>query len=62
MNDWNSMTIVAIGRNYTVWLNGRHVMSYDSDSAVERGPIGVQLHGNNEMTIDYRDLRVAELD
>jgi hypothetical protein len=61
-NDWNAMTIVAKGKNYSVWLNGRHVMSYDSDSALERGPVGIQLHGGNTMAIDYRKLRLAELD
>jgi hypothetical protein len=61
-NDWNAMTIVAKGKNYTVWLNGRNVMSYDSDSAVERGPIGIQLHGSRTMSIDYRKLTLAELE
>lgn len=61
LDDWNSMTIVAKGKNYTVFLNGKHVMSYDSESAVEKGPVGIQLHGNRDMTIDYRNMTLAEL-
>ena len=61
LDDWNAMTIVAMGKNYTVWLNGKHVMTYDSESAVERGPIGLQLHGGNEMSVHFRNLRIAEL-
>lgn len=60
-DDWNRMTIVAKGNNYQVWLNGRHVMSYDSDTAAEKGPIGIQLHQGREMSIEYRDIRLAEL-
>ena len=61
LDDWNSMKIVGKGKNYTVWLNSKQVMTYDSDSAVEKGPLGIQLHGNREMTIDYRNIRLAEL-
>jgi len=61
LDDWNSMTIVAIGKNYTVFLNGKHVMSYDSESAIESGPVGIQLHGNRDMSCDYRNMRLAEL-
>ena len=61
LDDWNEMTIVAKGKNYCVWLNGQHVMTYDSESAEARGPIGIQLHGNREMSAYYRNIRLAEL-
>ena len=62
LNDWNGMTIVAIGKNYTVWLNGKQVMTYNSASAIEKGPIGLQLHGGNAMSVQFRNLRIAELE
>ena len=58
---WNTMRIQAIGKEYTVWLQGEKVMSYKSDSAIEEGPIGIQLHGSRNMSIDYRKLKLAEL-
>ena len=61
LDDWNEMTIVAKGNNYTTWLNGQHVMTYNSESAGEQGPVGIQLHGNREMEIWYRDIRMAGL-
>lgn len=61
VDDWNSMTIVAKGQGYTVWLNGKQVMTYTSDSAIEQGPVGIQLHGNRDMQIEYRDIRLSEL-
>ncbi|MEM8487858.1 MAG: DUF1080 domain-containing protein [Bacteroidota bacterium] len=60
--DWNAMTIVAIGNNYSVWLNDRKVMSYESETAIEEGPIGIQLHANRDMEISYRNIAVASLD
>ena len=59
--DWNTMRIQAIGKEYTVWLQGEKVMTYKSDSAIDEGPIGIQLHGGRNMSIDYRKLKLAEL-
>jgi 3-keto-disaccharide hydrolase len=61
-DDWNHMKIEARGKQYTVWLNGKQVMSYQSDTAIAKGPVGIQLHGNCQMAIDYRDIRLAELE
>lgn len=58
---WNAMKIVAVGNEYDVWLNGKHVCHYESDTAVERGPVGLQLHPGNEMSIQFRNVRLAEL-
>ena len=59
--EWNRMRIQAIGKEYTVWLQGEKVMTYKSDSAIEEGPVGIQLHGNRNMAIDYRNLKLAKL-
>ena len=61
LKGWNTMRIKAVGKQYTVWLKGEKVMTYKSDSAIEKGPIGIQLHGNRIMSIDYRNLKTAEL-
>ncbi len=61
LNDWNRMKIEARGKQYTVWLQGKQVMTYESSSAIDKGPIGIQLHGNRQMAIEYRDIRLAEL-
>lgn len=60
-DDWNEIVIVAVGQNYSTWLNGRKVMSYDSESAIEEGPVGLQLHANREMFIEFRNIALAEL-
>lgn len=58
---WNTMRIQAVGKEYTVWLQGKKVMTYNSDSAITEGPLGIQLHGGRNMGIDYRKLKLTEL-
>jgi uncharacterized protein YacL (UPF0231 family) len=59
--DWNHLQIQAIGPKYTVWLQGDEVMNYKSSTAKEKGPIGIQLHVNREMAIDFKAITIREL-
>lgn len=61
MDNWNTMKVRSKGNVYTVWLNDQEVMTYTSDNASEKGPIGLQLHAGNEMSIKFRNIMVAEL-
>ncbi len=59
--DWNTMKIKVVGKTYTVWLNGVEVMTYTSENIPASGPIGIQLHPGNEMSISYKNIKLAEL-
>ena len=61
MDDWNTIKVKAVGSVYTMWLNGKQVLTYDSDTAIERGPVGIQLHPGREMHIDFKNILFAEL-
>ena len=61
LDDWNTMKICAEGKKYTVWLGGEKIMTYESDSAITKGKIGIQLHGNRVMSIEYRNLMARSL-
>ena len=61
LDDWNTMKICAEGKKYTVWLGGEKIMTYESDSAIMKGKIGIQLHGNRVMSIEYRNLKARSL-
>ncbi len=61
LKDWNTMKVKVTGKSYTVWLNGVEVMNYTSEKIVDEGPVGLQLHPGNEMSISYRNIRLAEL-
>lgn len=62
LDDWNHMRIEVKGMEYVCFLNGEKVMTYTSDTGKPKGPIGLQLHGNKEMGIDFKNIKVAELD
>ena len=61
MNDWNTIRAKAIGNTYSVWLNGKEVMQYILVDANLEGPIGIQLHPNREMTIQFKNILVTRL-
>jgi len=61
LSDWNTMKVQADKKVYTVWLNGQKVMEYESESAIEKGPIGIQLHAGKDMAIDYRNIKIGEI-
>lgn len=60
-NEWNTLAVAAVGADYTVWLNGKRVLNYESPTAEKRGPIGLQMHPDTEMSIKFRRIGVAEL-
>jgi len=59
--DWNTLTITAKGPLYIVELNGKKVTEYTSESASEKGPIGLQVHAGTAMKIEYRNISIEEL-
>ncbi len=60
-DDWNSLKIEAIGKTATVWLNSKEVMTYTTEEGPEEGAIGLQLHPNRDMSIDFRNIQVTEI-
>ena len=61
MDDWNTIKAKAKGSLYTIWLNGEQVLEFDSDTAIEEGPVGLQLHPGRDMTIEFKNILFAEL-
>jgi hypothetical protein len=58
---WNTIKVKVVGNTYHTWLNGRKIMTYTSDTIIPEGPIGIQVHPKREMSVDYRNILVAEL-
>lgn len=58
--EWNTMKITAVGAVYTVELNGKEVMTYTSETAKDKGPVGLQVHPGKEMKILFRDITLEE--
>ena len=62
-DDWNTLRIKVVDNTYSTWLNGEPIMkSFESDTIVDKpGTIGIQVHGNREMSLYFRNIRAAEL-
>jgi hypothetical protein len=58
--EWNTLKITADGAVYTVELNGKEVMTYTSETAKDKGPVGLQVHPGKEMKILFRDITLEE--
>jgi hypothetical protein len=60
-DDWNTMRIQAVGNVYTVTLNGKQILEYPSLTAAEKGPLGLQVHPNRDMKIEFRNILIADI-
>lgn len=58
---WNTLKIKVVGSRYTTWLNGQEIMTYESGTIVDKGPIGIQIHPGREMDIAFRKILLTEL-
>jgi hypothetical protein len=59
--EWNTMKITAKGSIYTVELNGKEVLTYTSETAKEKGSVGLQVHPGRVMKVLFRDITLEAL-
>lgn len=60
--DWNQITVTAIGDDITVSLNGITVTELLGDKkSLKQGHIALQLHGNMDMHVEFKDIAILEL-
>lgn len=59
--EWNRIRVEAKGDTFTVWLNGVQVSRYTDAKYAEPGPIGLQIHANVVMKVEFRDVRALAL-
>ena len=58
---WNEVHVVARGYRLFFTINRRmasEVIDHEAPKRIERGVIGLQLHGGPPMTIEFRDIRL----
>jgi len=59
--EWNTFRIQAKGDTFTCWINGQKASEYTDAKFSGAAPLGLQIHGNVEMKVEYRHLKIAEL-
>lgn len=59
--EWNTYRIEAKGDKFTCWINGQKASEYTNPEFGGAAPLGLQIHGNVEMKVEFRNMRVAPL-
>ncbi|MBU6326420.1 MAG: DUF1080 domain-containing protein [Verrucomicrobia bacterium] len=59
--EWNRIKIAVKGKKYIVTLNGKQVLDYTTDEALEKGPLGLQVHPGVDMEISFRNLTLTAM-
>jgi hypothetical protein len=64
-DDWNDVVIIARGTRIKHYLNGKLVVDFtdlDPKRARLEGVVALQLHAGKPMWVEFRDIRLAELE
>jgi hypothetical protein len=59
--EWNRLRLEARGATYTSWINGTKVAQYRNDKFTAPGSLGLHIHANMQMRVEFRNLRAKEL-
>ena len=59
--EWNEMTVEAVGKDITVYLNGIKTAALKNDKGRLKGYFGLQLHGTVEMYVEFKDIKIKDL-
>lgn len=60
-NEWNEMSVVALGRRIVVHVNGKKTAELKDDPGRTRGHIALQLHGGQDMDVLFDDVEILEI-
>lgn len=58
---WNHLRVVLTGKRIQTFLNGEPCVDYTGVAISDKGPIGLQLHANHHMKIQFKNVTVKEL-
>jgi hypothetical protein len=59
--DWNEMRVEAMGPRVTVYINGKKAAELRKDTRGRPyGKLALQLHGDQEVDVWFKDIEIAE--
>lgn len=61
LNEWNTVRMEKVAKVTKVWLNGQHVLTWECPDEVKAGPIGLQIHGNVKMKVEFRNVKAGAI-
>jgi hypothetical protein len=64
LDDWNDVVIIAKGNHIQHYLNNRLIVDFtDSPKlALREGILALQLHAGKPMWVEFKDIRIKEID
>jgi len=60
--EWTDLEIHAVGKDVSVYINGILSTELKNDPGRTKGFFGLQLHGGQDMHVEYKDIRLKNLD
>ena len=60
--EWTDLEIHAVGKDVSVRINGILSTELKNDPGRTKGFFGLQLHGGQDMHVEYKDIRLKNLD
>ncbi len=60
--EWNRLRLEARGSTFTSWINGTKVAQYRNDQFTAPGSLGLHLHANMKIKVEFRNLRAQDLE
>ena len=64
MGEWNDVVIRAEGNHIRHYLNGRLIVDFtdDPELALKQGILALQLHAGAPMWVEFKNIRIKEID
>ncbi len=59
--EWTDLELSAIGDDVVVKINGVVNSELNNDKGRRKGHFGLQLHGGQDMHVEFRDIRIREI-
>ncbi|MCO8121227.1 DUF1080 domain-containing protein [Stieleria sp. TO1_6] len=61
VGQWNHLRIVLTGKRVQTFLNGEPFVDYTGIAINDKGPIGLQLHAGHHMKVQFRNIKLTEI-
>ena len=58
---WTDLRVLAVGKDVTVWINGKETAALKDDPGATTGHFALQLHGSDTMDVAYKDIKVRAI-
>lgn len=59
--EWSDLYVSAIGTHYIVKLNGEVITDIDDPVGRRKGTVALQLHGDMDMTVEFRNISLTHI-